>query len=135
MDLEILKIASNTENHKFIDNYTHISKKKSPVCGDEIEITLKIKNDKISDFGYQGKSCVYCQASVSLLSRKIIKKKITYVNKLIFIAENFFSSKNAEFPNEWNVFNKIFNKNNISRKECLMLPFTTLSKITKKLSE
>ena len=116
-------------------NYTHISKKKSPVCGDEIEITLKIKNDKISDFGYQGKSCVYCQASVSLLSRKIIKKKITYANKLIFIAENFFSSKNAEFPSEWNIFNKIFNKNNISRKECLVLPFTTLSKITKKLSE
>ena len=28
MDLEILKIASNTENHKIIKNFTHSSKDK-----------------------------------------------------------------------------------------------------------
>ena len=132
MDLEILKIASNTENHKFIENHTHIAKQKNPICGDEMEITLKIKNDKISDFGYQCKSCVYCQASVSLLSRKAINVQIANINKLINTAKNFFSSKSTNFPNEWNTFNKLFNKNNISRKECLMLPFNTLSKITKK---
>ena len=35
MDLEILKIASNTENHKIIKNHTHSSKNKNPICGDE----------------------------------------------------------------------------------------------------
>ena len=133
MDLEILKIASNTENHKFIENHTHISKQKNPVCGDEMEITLKIKNNKISDFGYQCKSCVYCQASVSLLSKKAINKKISSINKLIDIAEDFFNSKKTNFPNKWSVFKKLFNKNNISRKDCLMLPFNALSKITKKM--
>ena len=72
MDLEILKIASNTENHKIIHNHTHILKQKNPLCGDEMEIALKVKNNKIIDFGYQCKSCVYCQASVSLLSLKSI---------------------------------------------------------------
>ena len=59
MDLEVLKIASNTDNNKFISDHTHISKHKNPLCGDEMEITLKVKNKKILDFGYQCKSCIY----------------------------------------------------------------------------
>ena len=70
MDLEILKIASDTKNHKFVENHTHISKQKNPVCGDEMEISLIVKDNVVKKMGYQGKSCVYCQASVSLLSRK-----------------------------------------------------------------
>ena len=70
MDLEILKIASYTDNNKIIEGHTHISKQKNPLCGDEMEISLKIKDEKIVDFGYQGNSCIYCQASASLLSKK-----------------------------------------------------------------
>ena len=46
MDLEVLKIASNTDNNKFISDHTHISKHKNPLCGDEMEITLKVKIKK-----------------------------------------------------------------------------------------
>jgi len=70
MDLRILEIASNTVNHKVVKNYTHHSKNKNPLCGDEMEIRLVVKNDKIKDMGYQCRSCVYCQASVSMLSQK-----------------------------------------------------------------
>ena len=132
MDLEILKIAANTDNHKHINNHTHISKHKNPICGDEMEITLKIKKDKIDDFGYLCKSCVYCQASASLLSRKSINVKISNINELINLIENSFKSEKTKFPKQWSVFQKLFNKKNISRKECLVLPFKTLSKITKK---
>ena len=31
MDLRILEIASNTENNKIIDNFTHRSKNKNPI--------------------------------------------------------------------------------------------------------
>ena len=47
MDLKILEIASNTENNKVIDNFTHKSKNKNPICGDEMEISLIVKNDKV----------------------------------------------------------------------------------------
>ena len=42
MDLEILKIASFTENNKNISNHTHFSKLKNSMCGDEIQIILII---------------------------------------------------------------------------------------------
>ena len=131
MDLDILKIASNTENQKALNNYTHQSKHKNPICGDVMEISLLVKKNKIKDFGYQCKSCIYCQASVSLLSRKSINKSINSIKELLYFVETFFEKDQSVFPKEWSVFNKLFNKKNISRKECLMLPFKTVSKALK----
>ena len=131
MDLEILKIASNSDNNKILKDHTHHSKLKNPICGDEMQISVKVFKDKIVDFGYQCKSCIYCQASVSLLSRNSINKKVLQVKVLLKMAENFFENKDNSFPKKWTVFNKIFNKKNVSRKECLLLPFKTLSKALK----
>ncbi len=131
MDLDILKIASNTENNKILENHTHRSKLKNSICGDEMEINLVIKNDKITDFGYQCKSCIYCQASVSLLSRKVINKPVKKIKSLINMVLFFFDENNKSFNNEWSGFSKLFDKKNISRKECLILPFKTLSKALK----
>tara|TARA_B100001175_G_C19169916_1_gene476957 strand:+ start:217 stop:615 length:399 start_codon:yes stop_codon:yes gene_type:complete len=131
MDLEILKIASNTENHKILNNHTHSSKLKNPICGDVMEVSVKIVKNNIVDFGYQCKSCIYCQASASLLSRKTINKTILHVKNLLEVTDIFFEKENAIFPKKWSIFNKLFNKKNISRKECLLLPFKTLSKALK----
>ena len=128
MDIEILKIASNTDNHKVLKDHTHHSKLKNPICGDEMQVSLKVVKDKIVDFGYQCQSCIYCQASVSLLSRNSINKTILHIKNLLTITETFYEKENGSFPKEWSVFNKIFNKKNISRKECLLLPFKTLAK-------
>ena len=131
MDLEILKIASNTENHKTVKDHTHLSKNKNPICGDEMEISMLIKNDLIEDVGYQCKSCIYCQSSASMLSLKIKNKKIIQVKNLISSIKYFFENTEIETNNEWNDFKKIFNKKNISRKDCLLLPFRTVSKALK----
>tara|TARA_Y100000590_G_scaffold460485_1_gene619895 strand:+ start:748 stop:1146 length:399 start_codon:yes stop_codon:yes gene_type:complete len=127
MDLEILKIASNTENNKIVEKYTHTSKQKNSVCGDEMEISLIINKNIIIDFGYQCKSCIYCQASVSLLSRKSINESKDSLTNLIKISDDFFDKKNLNFPRKWQIFKKLFNKKNLSRKECIKLPFKTLS--------
>ena len=135
MDLKILEIASDTENHKVIKNHTHQSKNKNPLCGDEMEISLIVKNNIIQDIGYQCKSCVYCQASVSLLSKWVIQAPIEKIldfvsNAEFFFDENFEQLKKINIK-DLKVFKKIMNPENISRKECLLLPFKTLSKALK----
>jgi nitrogen fixation NifU-like protein len=131
MDLKILEIASNTENNKVIDNFTHKSKNKNPICGDEMEISLVVKNDTVMDMGYQCKSCVYCQASVSLLSQKIKNKKLQEIKKFVVSCENFFENTKIEIEKNWRDFLKLFDKKNISRKECLLLPLRTVLKALK----
>ena len=132
MDLKILEIASNTENHKVIKNHTHQSKNKNPLCGDEMEISLIVKDDIVQDMGYQCKSCVYCQASVSLLSRWVMQVPIEKISDFVSKGE-FFFDENIDQLKRINIkdlkeFKKIMNSENISRKECLLLPFKTLSK-------
>ncbi len=131
MDLRILQIAANTENNKILKNPTHKSKNKNPICGDEMEISLNVKNEVVEDIGYQCKSCVYCQASVSLLSRKIKHKKIQEIKDFISVAESFFTDTKINIEKHWNDFKEILDKKNISRKECLLLPLRTVLKALK----
>ena len=131
MDLRILEIASNTENNKVLDNFTHQSKNKNPICGDEMEISLVVRNDKVIDMGYQCKSCVYCQASVSLLSQKIKNKNIQEIKNFVISCENIFENTKTLFEKNWKDFLELFNKKNISRKECLLLPIRTVLKALK----
>ena len=128
MDLRILEIASHTDNNKIIKNYTHKSKNKNPLCGDEMEISLIVENDIVKDMGYQCKSCVYCQASVSLLSRKIKDKKIDEIKTLILNGERLFDNNKVSLVKHWEDFKEILDKKNLSRKECLLLPIKTIAK-------
>ena len=131
MDLRILEIASNTENNKVLDNFTHKFKNKNPICGDEMEISLVVKNDTVIDMGYQCKSCVYCQASVSLLSQKIKNKNINEIKSFINSCENVFENTKTILEKNWEDFLELFNKKNITRKECLLLPLRTVLKALK----
>ncbi len=132
MNLDILKIASDTNNNKSIKNYTHHSKLKNSICGDEMQIDLIIKKNKIIDFGYQGKSCVYCQASASLLSKISINENKSKINELCDDAKHYFEGNVENIEKKWKLLNKIFNDKNLSRKECILLPFKTIKKIVSK---
>ena len=131
MDLRILEIASHTENNKVLDNFTHKSKNKNPLCGDEMEISLIVKDNVVKDIGYQCKSCVYCQASVSLLSRKIKDKKIDEIKIFVASGENLFEDVKTTLEKHWKDFKEILDKKNIARKECLLLPLRTVLKALK----
>ncbi len=101
------------------------------MCGDVMEISLLVKNNKVIDMGYQCKSCVYCQASVSLLSQNIKNKNLEEIKELINTCENIFENTKVILEKKWQIFKEIFDKKNISRKECLLLPMRTVLKALK----
>ena len=129
MDLEIINIASDTDNNRNIKDRTHYSKLKSALCGDEIQIELIIKNNKIIDFGYHGKSCVYCQASASLLAKISINNQKEKINNLCDEAEFYFDDTVKISDKKWNSLKKLIKNKNINKKDCILLPFKTLKKI------
>ena len=131
MDLRILEIASHTENNKVLENFTHKSKNKNPICGDEMEISLIVKDDVVKDMGYQCKSCIYCQASVSLLSRKIKDKNLKEIKNFVTASEKLFEDAKVSLEKHWKDFKEILDKKNLSRKECLLLPLRTIVKALK----
>ena len=129
MNLDIIKIASDTSHNKIINRYTHKSKFKNKICGDQIEIKVNINNKLIKDIGYQTKSCIYCQASASLISKYLVKKslkKIEYLSKFLL---NYFEGEFHNLPKNLTKFNVLFNKKNLSRKDCILMPLIALKKL------
>ena len=128
MDLQIIKIASDNKNQKILKKYTHEIKNKNSICGDEITIKLLINNKIIKDIGYDCKSCIFCQASVNLLSKKIVNMNSDKALELCNDVINFYKSKEYKMIKKLGFLKKILTEKNHSRKECLLLPFETLRK-------
>ena len=129
MNLEIINIAADTKNNKDIKNHTHFIKLKNSVCGDEIKLKLIINGDKITNIGYQTESCIYCQASASLLSKISMNSKRVKIVKLCDEAKSFFNKDEKNLNKNLKLFSKLFVKENLSRKDCILLPFKAMEKI------
>jgi len=107
MDLQIIKIASDNKNQKILKKYTHDIKNKNSICGDEITIKLLVNNKIIKEIGYDCKSCVFCQASVNLLSKKIVNMNSDKAFDLCNDAINFYKSKDNKMIKSLSFFKKI----------------------------
>ena len=127
MDLKILRLASDTKSQKKISDFTHNSKAKNPLCGDEIQLFFKINKGKITKVSYQGKNCVYCQASANLLSSNSNGKKVEEMIEVCDCANEFFKKK-GDLPKNLKKYKKLLSSKNINRKECILLPFNALKK-------
>ena len=104
---EIIKIASNTSNVGLKKKYSHKISLKNSICGDKITLGIVADKKKITSMNYETESCVYCEASASLLSRKI------------------------KIPKKYSEFKKLLNSDNFNRFKCIFLPFDAVIKALK----
>ena len=54
----------------------------NPLCGDEIDMHLKVDGDKIKDIRFEGRGCAISQASASMLTEMVAGKQLTSVKDL-----------------------------------------------------
>ena len=129
---EIIKFASNTSNVGLTNKYTFKSTKKNSMCGDLIKIELILKNSKINSMKYETESCVLCEASASLLSRKIKNLPIkTIKEELNKLKDMSFKDLSFIFPSKFKEFKFLINKDNSKRLNCVYLPIDAVLKALK----
>ena len=129
---EIIKIASNTSNVGLTNKYTYRSTKKNSMCGDIIRIELITNNSKINSMKYEAESCVYCEASASLLARKIKNLPVSIVKKeLNKFKDGFPKDINIIFSKRFMDFKFLINKKNKKRLNCILLPIEAVLKAFK----
>lgn len=78
----ILELYRNPENKHELENPTHTCREHNPLCGDDITLYLKIKDDIVVDASYTGVGCAITTASASLLTDSIKGKPVADVKKL-----------------------------------------------------
>lgn len=67
----ILDHYRRPRNKSALEDATHSITLNNPMCGDVIELMLKVEKDQIVDAHYMGKGCSISQASVSMLTEQV----------------------------------------------------------------
>lgn len=78
----ILDHNKNPRNFRKMEDADHFSEGYNPLCGDKIDIYLKVKDGRIEDISFVGSGCAISKASASLMSSFMKEKTITEAEKL-----------------------------------------------------
>lgn len=79
---ELMDIYRNPSNKGKLDDPTVAIDKKNPMCGDEINLQLKFKDDVVSDAKFDGSACAVSIIASSLLTDMIIGKTVKELKAL-----------------------------------------------------
>ena len=128
---EIIKIASNTSNVGLKNKYSYKASLKNSTCGDKITLELITDKTKISSMKYETVSCIYCEASASLLSRKIKNIEIKNIKDDFVALKKMSNKKDIKISKKLSDFKKLLNSDNINRFKCIFLPIDAVLKALK----
>lgn len=78
----IMELYSEKPHYGELKNKTHQVKHVNPICNDEIIIDLIVKNGKIADAKFHGKTCFITSVSASALLENVIGKTVGEAKKL-----------------------------------------------------
>ncbi len=70
----ILEHYKRPRNFKLIPDATHKAAGANPLCGDHIQVFLKMDGEKIADIGFLGNGCAISRAAASIMTQEIIGK-------------------------------------------------------------
>ncbi len=128
---KIIKLASNTSNVGLKNKYSHKVSLKNSICGDKITLEIIASGKKINSMKYETESCVYCEASASLLSKKITNLDINDLKKDFNLLKKISKQKEIKIPKKYTDFRKLLNSDNLNRFKCIFLPFDAVIKALK----
>lgn len=78
----IIDHYKNPRNFGILAQWTHHGKEVNPVCGDNLEVFVKLDQKKIADVRFRGKGCAISIAAMSLITDQIKGKAVNDVNKM-----------------------------------------------------
>lgn len=78
----IIDYSRNPLNYGEMENPDVSFHDSNPLCGDSIDIDMKIEDNKVSDIKFHGKGCAICMACSSVLTEITKGKDIEEVKKI-----------------------------------------------------
>ena len=78
----IVDYSRNPINYGEIKNHDVTFHDSNPLCGDSIDIDMKIDDNKVTDIKFHGKGCAICMACTSVLTEITKGKSLDDVRKI-----------------------------------------------------
>ena len=81
----ILEHGKSPRNFGKCEKHTHEAKGHNPLCGDQVQIYLKLNNKKkVENLTFEGSGCAISIASTSIMTELVKGKTIDVAKKIIF---------------------------------------------------
>jgi len=79
----ILDHSRRPRNRRTLDEPKIVGEGYNPLCGDEVEVEVRLDGDLIDDIGFGGRGCSISQASVSMMTEAVKGKSLADARLLI----------------------------------------------------
>jgi nitrogen fixation NifU-like protein len=108
---------------------THQAEGVNPLCGDRLQLGVKLNNDAVEAIAFEGESCAICKASASMMTTAVKGKPLSDAEQLIQEFRDMATGKldTASEPHHLGrltVFSGV--RDLPTRVKCAILPWHTL---------
>jgi nitrogen fixation NifU-like protein len=79
----ILDHSKSPRNFRVLPDATSSARGQNPLCGDQVQVFVRMEGDRIADVGFQGSGCPISKASASMMTT-ILKGKTRGEAKQLF---------------------------------------------------
>ncbi len=129
----ILEHYQNPKNKGIIDDNSYIKiNMNNESCIDEINLMVKLENNKIIDIKFDGEACAICTSSTSIMIETLIGKTLEEATNIFNNFNNMLDEKeyDSNILEQANVYDDIYKQPN--RKKCALLPWWGIEKVLNK---
>ena len=123
----ILDHYQNPRNHGRLTEPTVANRGHNPLCGDEIELSLLISDDFVSDIRFTGRGCSISQASASMMTDTVKGHSLDDADSAVQRFTQNMANRQAapsDLETELDALQGV--KRYPARVKCALLPWTTL---------
>lgn len=92
----ILDHNKRPRNYRNMGEATHHADGHNPLCGDEIEVFVKVKDGVIEDISFQGEGCAISKSSASLMTTELKGKTVEEAMKECDLVVSMLSGKEQD---------------------------------------
>lgn len=126
----MLENYQNPTNKGLIDDdsYKYVNMNNES-CIDEVNLMVKIIDDKIIDIRFDGEACAVCTSSTSIMINTLIGKDVSKAKEILKNFEYMIDEKeyNEEILEEASIYSDIAKQPN--RKKCALLSWWGIRKV------
>ena len=80
----ILELGKSPRNFGKCDGYNHVAKGHNPLCGDQVQVYLKLNDKKkVENLTFEGSGCAISMASTSIMTELVKGKSIDSSKNII----------------------------------------------------
>jgi nitrogen fixation NifU-like protein len=79
----ILDHHRSPRNRRRLGAATVAQRGTNPLCGDEVEVEVRIEGDRVVELGFQGRGCSISQASASMMSEALVGRTLGEVGETV----------------------------------------------------